>query len=430
MTKTILICTVGGSHQPVRKAIEATRPDFVCFICTGRDPETGKQGSQVQITGKNNVISTGPSEPASLPNIPTLCNLSPKNFEICLVPADDLDAAFLKIRTAIFDLINRFPDARVIADYTGGTKSMTAALVTATLQIDGVDLQLVTGARAYLNKVANHTEYAITANLDNIRLERAMRPHLDAWSRYAYDEASEGLSTISTPSNADLRAHLGLARNLSRGFAAWERFDHKMALESLVPYRSRIGQLLKLHLMALEILNEEDNKRREPLQLYDLWLNAQRRAAQGRYDDAIARVYRLVEWTAQWQLCLHEGIDTANIPEEKIPQEVELSKNRDGKYQAGLYDSWMLVSYLLDNAAAAFFSDHRKALLNYLQIRNGSILAHGYSPIGKEKWHDTTAWIEQYFLPVLKELIHLDGELRFDLDRLQLPTQIPFPAPG
>ena len=34
----------------------------------------------------------------------------------------------------------------------------------------------------------------------------------------------------------------------------------------------------------------------------DLWRNAERRAVQGRYDDAVARCYRMVEWTAQWLL--------------------------------------------------------------------------------------------------------------------------------
>lgn len=431
MANTVLICTVGGSHQPVLKAIEKAHPDFVCFVCTGRDPETGKQGSEIQITGSGNVISARYGDPPTLPNIPALAELSPQQYEICPVPADNLDAAFVAIRTVLLDLISRFPDARVIADYTGGTKSMTAALVTAVLESDGIDLQLVTGARADLNRVVEQTENAITANIDNIRIEKAMQPYLDAWTRHAYAEAAQGLGNISVPFDADLRAYLNIAHNLSRGFAAWDRFDHKTALKILKPYRQRIGSQLGLHLKTLEMLNEEDGKRREPLQLYDLWLNAQRRAVQGRYDDAVARVYRLIEWTAQWQLRLHAGIDTADVAKENIPEGVPLSKNLEGRYQSGLYASWQLVGHHLpDKPAGIFINEHGKGLLAILKLRNHSILAHGYAPIEKRQWLDMVSWLERNFLPVLKELIRKDGALRFDLDRLQLPTRIPLPDTG
>ena len=50
MSNPILPCTVGGSPQPILKAIESTSPCYVCFFCTGRDPGTGKPGSIDQIT--------------------------------------------------------------------------------------------------------------------------------------------------------------------------------------------------------------------------------------------------------------------------------------------------------------------------------------------------------------------------------------------
>lgn len=422
--KNVLICTIGGSHQPVLKAIEKVQPAFVCFICTDRDPETGKAGSETRITGRGNVIAEKTGASPSLPNIPALAGLSVDQFQICTVPADDIDVSFTAIRAAMLELRSRFPGAQIIADYTGGTKSMTAALVIAALENDDIDLQLVTGARSDLNEVAHQTEYAISANIDTIRLERAMWPYLEAWRRYAYDEAGAGLARIPVPSNTELRARLNLARNLSNAFAAWDRFDHKQALMNLQPYRSRIGSKLGLHLKALEMLIKEDDKRREPLQLYDLWLNAQRRAAQGRYDDAVARVYRLIEWTAQWQLRIHAGLDTADIPEDQIPADMKLARNRQGRYQAGLFQAWMLLSRLLDNPAAEFFKNHENELLNNLLVRNQSILSHGYCPIAQVEWKPVHDWMVSIFLPMLRESIRADGEIRFDLDRLQLPEHL------
>lgn len=419
--KTLLICTVGGSHQPILKAIEAAQPDFVTFICTGPDPETGQPGSEKQITGKGRVIKEAWDKPESLPNIPTLANLRADQFSLCLVPSDDIDAAFDRISSALNRLHTQFPEAQMIADYTGGTKSMTAALVIAVLETDTIELQLVTGARANLRKVENHSEYAVNASVNAVRLNRNMQPYLQAWRRYAYDEAADGLAKIRAPRDALLRSELNRACNLSRALAAWDRFDHAAALALLTPYRAKIGKSLGLQLKALNMLNEESATRREPLQLIDLWLNAQRRAAQGRYDDAVARVYRLIEWTAQWQLRLHLGIETADIPEDKIPEGIQLSKNREGKYQAGLFQSWQLLGSLLNNPAAEFIKTNDKTMLNHLLIRNRSILAHGFSPIGKEQWETMSDWMRQAFMPMLTELANKDADIRFSIERLQLP---------
>ena len=426
MQENILICTVGGSYKPVLKAIENTQPAYICFICTGCDPETGQSGSETQITGKGKIISESSGAPCTLPNIPTLAGLAADQFGLLRVPADDIDEAFMEIMGAILRLKERFPGYGLIADYTGGTKTMTAALVTAVLESDDVTLQLVTGARPDLIRVANQTEYPIAASSERIRLQRAMEPYLNAWQRYAYDEAAEGLKTLTVSGNRELASRLNLACHLSRGFASWDRFDHKAALEALNLYRPRIGNTLGLHLKALAMLVEKEGARREPLQLYDLWLNARRRAHQGRYDDAVARVYRLLEWTAQWQLRMHLGIDTADIPAEKIPRDLKPGTNQQGRYQTGLYQSWQLLAHHLpDNAAARFFQDHGKEFLDHLKVRNGSILAHGYTPIDHVAWEKLNNWIEGKFLPVMKQLAKNDGGLGFDLDLLQLPQGIP-----
>ena len=74
---TILICTVGGSHQPIVSAIKEQSPDHVVFICTDKDPATGRPGSIIQITGAGNCIRANPQdEKPTLPNIPAQTGLS------------------------------------------------------------------------------------------------------------------------------------------------------------------------------------------------------------------------------------------------------------------------------------------------------------------------------------------------------------------
>ncbi len=419
--KTRLICTVGGSHEPILQAIRSLQPTRVCFVCSDDDPATGNKGSYIQITGKGNVIKAHfRDEAPRLPNIPSQVGLDESQFEVIKVSPDDFDDVY---HQALSWMCRQSPDAEnIVADYTGGTKTMSAALAVAALDCDGVELQLVSGSRSNLVKVESGSEQVIDATVEGSRFRRKLDQAVAAWGRHAYEETAALLGNMRPPHDRYLRGDYQRALDLSRALAAWDRFDHATALDILNRYKARVGKNLGLHIKALSMLNEPRGKRREPLQLYDLWLNAQRRAAQGRYDDAIARVYRLLEWTAQWQLRLHADIETANVAREKIPDGISLSKNRNGEYQAGLFTAWQLIEVLLNNPAAVFFREHGNEMLDHLKVRNQSILAHGFAPIDADQWQSLRQWMAMVFIPMLKQLVAEDAEIRFDIDRLQLPT--------
>lgn len=403
MTDTVLICTVGGSHQPIVTAISETQPRYVYFICTGRDPATGQPGSEIQIIGKGNVIKARPCDQTpSLPNIPAQTKLTDDQFEVCLVPSDDLDAAYSAISDALTTLRHGFPGAAYVADYTGGTKTMTAALVVAALEAEDVELRLVTGARADLIKVRDGTEGSIVAPAEHLRLRRAMGPYLAAWGRYAYGEAFQGLTTIPMPHNPQLRSDLQIARDLSCAFDAWDRFDHTRAFETLRIYQPRVGRRLGLHFTFVRLLTaSEEDPSREPALLWDLWRNAERRAVQGRYDDAVARIYRLLEWTAQWLLRTRAGIDTSNLRPESIPNGVRVTTNGRGDHQAGLLAAWDLVAHHLHTETARWAQTERGRLQDHIKMRNDSILAHGYRPVHYTDWKHLYEWGTTSFIPML-----------------------------
>ncbi|TVR57849.1 MAG: TIGR02710 family CRISPR-associated protein [Candidatus Competibacteraceae bacterium] len=398
----LLLCTVGGSHEPILTALRQTTPDFTCFICTDRDPATNRPGSDVQIVGPGSCIKARPSdEKPTLPNIPTQAGLREDQYEVVHVPADDLDEVFRLLRAAIQNLGQRFPGARLLADYTGGTKTMTAGLVSAALESDGVELQLVTGSRADLIKVRSGMEAVTQANVERVRLERAMRPYVAAWHRFAYAEAYQGLAALPRPRDRTLAARLALLRDLSRGLDAWDRFEHGAALDLLEPYRPRIGANWSALLLALKRLTAPDEGQ-EPARLLDLWRNAERRAAQGRYDDAAARVYRLLEWSAQWLLRGRCGLDTGDVPPDRVPPGMALAPNDKGRIQVGLMAAWeLLAHHQPDSPAGAFFRAERNALLDWLRMRNQSILAHGFQPVVESDWRKTMDWVNARLLPVL-----------------------------
>ncbi len=423
MPPIILLCTVGGSHEPILTALRQTTPDFSCFICTDRDPATGRPGSDVQILGKGKCIKVRPSDDKpGLANIPTQAGLQEDQYEVVHVPADDLDEVFSILRDTIHRFGQRFPGARLLADYTGGTKTMTAGLVSAALESDEVELQLVTGSRADLVKVRSGMEAVTQANVERVRLERAMRPYVEAWRRHAYAEAYQGLVSLRRSRDQALAARWAMLRDLSRGLDAWDRFDHDAALEWLEPYRPRIGASWTPLLVALKRLATKDEAQ-EPARLFDLWRNAERRAVQGRYDDAIARVYRLLEWSAQWLLRVRCDIDTGNVRPVQVPPGLALTPNDKGRIQVGLMSAWeLLAHYQPDSPAGAFIRTERNTLLNWLQMRNHSILAHGFRPVAETDWRPLAEWMQARLLSVL---LRETAELRIR----EMPPQLPMWPP-
>ncbi|MBE0434901.1 MAG: TIGR02710 family CRISPR-associated protein [Methylomicrobium sp.] len=398
----ILICTVGGSHQPIVTAVNDLRPDFVLFICTDKDPATGRPGSAVQITGSGNCIKAAfQDDKPSLPNIPAQTGLTPEQYDVCTTLSDDLDQIYADCNRALDGLVRRFPNASIMADYTGGTKSMSAGLVMAAMERQGIQLQLVTGSRADLVKVYDGSQYAALANIEQIRFERQISPYRQAWSRFAYGEAEAGLKDIRAPNQAQLRSRFTRFRDLSRAFSEWDNFNHQTSLDLLQNYAPGLPNELRAYLPIAMRLRDQRPEKREPAQLLDLYLNARRRAAQGRYDDAVARVYRLIEWTAQWLLKSHCGIDTSNIAKAEIPAGMELTPNREGVYQAGLFQAWQLVKVKTQSAAAEFIQAEEKNLLNQIKSRNQSILAHGFEPVQQPHWLQLADWLEKHFLPML-----------------------------
>lgn len=378
----ILIATLGGSPEPVITAIRQSDLDHVCLVCTTRDLATGKPGSETQV-----------------PAVIKQCGLDARQVSTLVVPADDLDGAFTALRGQFDKLRQDYPGAELTADYTGGTKSMCGALILAALDAGDVSLQVVTGNRADLVKVRDGTQAVSPANDEALRLNWGMRPSLDAWSRYAYDEAAAGLDALPRPRNPALRDRLNRARDLSLAFAAWDRFDHAEALRLLEMYAPIVSRSHRSHIGALKALTSENTDKKSAFQIFDLWNNAQRRAEQGRYDDAVARCYRLCESIAQWILRVRVGLDTADLSADKLPSDMALAPNRHGQLQAGLYAAWQLVGHLTDGPAARLFSSQGNALLNHLQVRNTSILAHGFTPLEEKQWRTFADWIEQQLLP-------------------------------
>ena len=148
----ILFVTVGGSFQPIVTAIRSLQPNRVVFIAS--DGDKGSK-SQVIDAGTPCEIRRGAEVIERLPNIPTQVNLG-ENFQpdrdlILVQNPDDLAECYPKIRDRIQSL-QKEGGQEIIADYTGGTKTLSASLVMAAVDC-GIPLYITIAARDNLIKV-------------------------------------------------------------------------------------------------------------------------------------------------------------------------------------------------------------------------------------------------------------------------------------
>jgi len=121
----------------------------------------------------------------------------------------------------------------------------------------------------------------------------------------------------------------------------------------------------------------------------DLIGNAARRSREGRFDDAVARLYRAIEAIAQMGLLEDHGISgTDGVPLERVPEpfRTELTpRARDRCVKIGLQDAYRLLRELGDERGNRFEElglAHLKK--SPLLARNNSILAHGFEPVSEK----------------------------------------------
>ena len=386
--KTVLALTVGGSCAPVVAAVRAYEPTLTCFIATG-----GPKGSRVTVDGSGKPCRqrVGESEEAH-PSIVAQTGLRPEQYRVVEVEdPDDLPTLYGVCVKALRELRDQYPDARYIADYTGGSKSMSVALALAALEC-GWELSLVRGQRPDLVKVANGTEMAGLINAAEVRARQRLEEARRLFNARAYASAREILEGIprAAPVSRELEAKIRQWVAICRGLDAWDRFDHRRAYDILQTVQSQIVPQWRF---LKRIVGQDRASGYEKVE--DLIRNAERRACRGRYDDAVARLYRAVELLAQLRLQNEYGLDTSNLRVEALPEglrpryrerlELQAASSREGVIRLGLWEAYALLVEL-DDPLGKVFQKHEKRLRDALLQRNRSILAHGLSPIGEEDY--------------------------------------------
>jgi CRISPR-associated protein (TIGR02710 family) len=296
--------------------------------------------------------------------------------------------------------------AEIIADFTGGTKAMSAALALAagrwSCRIsyvggaertkEGVGI-VVSGKEQIL-----HTQNPADA-LGLLALDTAMellRSHAFA---AAHAILFKALQRLTDPAR---KAEISAVTNLADALADWDRFQPEKALNKLRDLAKHTHNLeaalgrgraeavlagtarLQTHLQA--ILDAGPGLPVRAL-LLDLIANARRRLDEHRWDDATARLYRAIEATAQFHLATAGHPDTSKVPLERIPEPLRSKvapHAENGFVKLGLQDAWKFLEALSVADARPFYTAGLDKMNGSpLVARNQSILAHGFSPVGE-----------------------------------------------
>lgn len=400
-----MILSLGGSPEPLIKSITTHKPAFVCFLA-----------SQESLSQLGEVLRGLSAAGHSVAHHTVVIN-----------DINDLVQCYTKALECAQVLREReFTSDRVIVDYTGGTKTMSVALSLATLG-QGFRFSYVGGTdrtKEGLGQVISGTEFVQMSDgpweIFSVEERKRIALHINNYQFPAALNQIEGLLAR----NSLLPPDRPLFKNLKQvleGYRAWEQFRHKEAIRSLSqatkewqdyirPHQSHEGlnqfyTVVRENKRFLEDLQQQSDNFKEVCWPYveDLVANAERRGEEGKYDDAVARLYRATEMIAQIQLArppLHCKSD--DVPIEKIPgalREEYIKKYQDPtekKIKLPLFATYQLLQTIGDPKGEQFFS-REKEFQALLRTRNYSILAHGIEPVKPETFQQLLALIRECF---------------------------------
>jgi CRISPR-associated protein (TIGR02710 family) len=292
---------------------------------------------------------------------------------------DDLSTAYTAIVNTIRRIRREDPEAKLWCDHTGGTKTMSAALAMAAVDEGDIRIMLVAGNRPDLVKVEDGTQYLTPARMESILVNRLSREVDQLWSHYEFAAAARILRAFLSATG---QTYIAGWLSVCLGFDAWDRFDHASAFRHLKALRA------SSFAPCLAFLGPLAHARGEAWEspvgyrfVSDLLANAERRAAQGRYDDAVARHYRAIELFIQTWLWNVNAIDTGGIREDQVPDNVEWKGQvEEWPLRPGLIRAWDLAA-ALDARINDVWKERKSAVRHATERRNFSILAHGCRPI-------------------------------------------------
>ena len=404
--KRALILTVGTGTRPdtniVRplvKTIRHSHPDFVAFVASSMSKKYAE-------------------------DIARELALDEKRYEIHeLSSPEDIESVFREMNALVRKIrLKGFDCQDMEVDFTSGTKAMTGgAVISAIFQACG-SLKYITGNRKD-GVVVDGTEKFLSITPESIFALQ----ELQMAGRFILELRFEPALKIMESINLFLlesyqRSLLENLKNIAMAYKCWEAFDHRKFsgyYGEIVFSQPEVEAFRVDEGIPRRVLNIFRTLEKEKISedvLADIFNNARRRFDEGKYDDALSRLYRMTEMLAQWELSKSPfEINTSDVDIKKIPPEktnyYDGLRDKGSKIQLGSKKSYELLALLGVPIGNLYLKDNKlKALLNK---RNFSILAHGLKPISREECHSLFACVESLVSASIGNFQTLTRELDF-----------------
>lgn len=412
MTRVLLV-TVGGSPEPILQAVKVHQPDELIFICSA-PPCVAPSLEQVIGAGSPCRHLNADGVEVQRPNLVAqlqIMDFDPALQVLSLPDPDDLDDCHRRMAAFCQQLRERFSVLELMGDYSGGTKTMSAALAIVLVE-QQAGISLVQGNRCNLVRI-EQSEGIRTAPVGPIRARQLLTDQLPPLlDRHLYDQAAQHLHDFQRLSQDSLDAQaLDAINELQRCLAVlmrWDRFEWKQSLEAArsTPMPQMFPELLNwwqrvdnAHHWLVEQEPQADVTGYELVQ--DLLLNAERRGLRGWFDDAVARLYRALELLAQTYIQLECGYDhQAFWTHPDILRDRREWNVRSGV--GGLY--WWLKHREGGTGLGGAASRQWFVLQELLDARNHSLLGHGLSPVNQVNWQELQDRISHLAMTALREV--------------------------
>lgn len=384
--KALLVALTADAPAAVY-TINRLKPELLCFC----GPESAK----------------GLVESAVQPKIEQM----PRKWDWILLPdASRFTACYPAVARALPELMRiwEVQPGDLVADLTGATPAMAAALALATFPF--TSRLVAVGPPAGPEDEAVTIEGQTRAWLQGNPWDEAARPvrqeACEQFNRGAFSAAQVSFRQLEARVSGGQKPLYRALADLAEGYGLWERFQYRQAWEKLKAAHKALeiasvwggpeglkGLLpaVKQNAGFLERLALDPNEVKELLAL-DLLAHARRRAEVGHdYEAAMVALVRALEAFAQLHLFKQHRIKTWDLRPEQLPEALRETcrtcflSDLDGKYKLPLHEQFRALASLGSPMGQAYLAQWPK-LKPLLDAAHRAVLGHGFEPVKPERF--------------------------------------------
>jgi len=370
-----MIITIGTGREVengISYSIQRLNPDKICFICSEKSKPT--------IDKVLNIIDVPKKE------------LLIKEFN----EINDVERLFDKYIQIIDEVLALgFKNSDVTIDFTSGTKAMSSALVAAAIFKQINDISYVYGERGPDGRVMSGTERINILSPIAIFTNQKINLFKRFFNEYQYENALAVFNDKII--HFKYKSDINLLSKLAHAYSLWDKFQFEKSLNIFKEIQEIKNEkyikeaTLKGNIKLLKGLSSKDapfNIKGEFL-IKELWSNAKRRFKENKFDDAVARLYRLLELIGQVEIYKSFKVLTKEFPYSKIPKSLQLQFEKrveeKGNLAIALFDTYEILA-AHNNNLGSIWKENQLDIKKVLSFRNQSILAHGLTPVSKEHY--------------------------------------------